>query len=72
MIWSMTKKKNAAATDIAKTIAVVTSVSLRDGHVTFAASCRTCRMNSPGLTFWVVPGLLPFIVSTRSADLLPL
>jgi hypothetical protein len=29
-------------------------------------------MNSPGLTFWVVPGLLPFIVSTRSADLLPL
>jgi hypothetical protein len=36
------------------TIPVVTSVSLRVGHVTFEASCRTWRIKAPGFTFAII------------------
>ncbi len=45
MIWSMKKKNIEATVAIAKTIAVVTSNSLRVGQTTFETSDRTCCMN---------------------------
>ena len=33
------------------TMTAVVTVSFRVGHTTFAVSARTCRRNSPGLTF---------------------
>jgi hypothetical protein len=46
--WSAKKKKIAMITAIIKTIKVVIRVSFRVGKVTFEASFRTSRMNSPG------------------------
>ncbi len=63
MTASVAKKKIAASTDITNTIAVVTSVSLRDGHETLWASWRTCRANSPGLVFGVAGGVMPSFLS---------
>ena len=48
MTWSATKKNTAAAADSANTRPVVISVSLRDGHVTFATSARTSPRNFAG------------------------
>ena len=48
MIWSTTKKNNAAAIAIANTLAVVTINSLRVGQVTFESSWRTSRTNCAG------------------------
>ena len=48
MIWSMMKKKIAARVAMATTRPVVTSVSLRAGHVTLVASLRTSRTNRTG------------------------
>jgi hypothetical protein len=39
---STPRKKKDARTTMISTIIVVTMVSLRDGQVTFAPSCRTC------------------------------
>ena len=33
---------------------VACAVSLREGHVTFEVSCRTCRTNSVGVVFAIV------------------
>src|SRR5215213_6285972 len=46
--WSTTKKNSAASADIASTLSVVATVSLRVGQVTLASSCRTSRMNWAG------------------------
>ena len=45
------KKNTAARIAIIKTMIVVTIVSFRVGHVTFAVSARTCCINSNGLVF---------------------
>src|SRR3546814_10380193 len=38
------------------TITVVSTVSRREGQLTFAVSARTCRTNSPGETFAILFG----------------
>ena len=45
------KKKNAIMIAIITTMIVVTIVSFRVGHVTFAVSARTCCINSKGFVF---------------------
>src|SRR3546814_14233270 len=64
-IESTVKKNSAATSPIRNTIAVVTRVSFRDGQVTLAVSCRTCRKNSIGLTF-AIPLYLPVLVYSVS------
>src|SRR5208282_1319689 len=61
----MRKKNIAASTTMAKTIAVVTPVSLREGQVTLLTSWRTCRRNSSGemLAMTMPLGRLPYIAS---------
>jgi hypothetical protein len=51
MTWSANRKKTAAMATMTKTIAVVTAVSRRLGHVTFCPSTRTSCKNLNGLIF---------------------
>src|SRR5262245_30534078 len=53
MIWSATRKNTEAIATITNTMAVVTTVSRRDGQVTFRASARTSFRNWKGLTFGI-------------------
>src|SRR5690242_19622589 len=48
MIWSATRKNTEAIATMTKTMAVVTIVSLRDGHVTLRVSSRTSWRNLNG------------------------
>ncbi len=50
MTQSVADRKIDTTTTIRNTMAVVVTVSLRDGHVTLAVSCRTSWMNFAGLT----------------------
>src|SRR5262249_3905560 len=51
MTWSATRKNMEAMATMTNTMAVVTAVSRRLGHVTFCASARTSCKNLNGLIF---------------------
>jgi len=57
MIRSTTKKNRAASADIASTLSVVATSSLREGQVTLASSCRTSRTNCTGEVFAIIKAL---------------
>src|SRR5262245_50827723 len=50
---SAARKNSAAAIDIMRTAAVVTTVSLRVGQVTLDTSVRTCWRNSKGFITYI-------------------